>query len=192
MTLSCSLCLCSRHQAPRARCSIAWPLSLPVSAWAQPAGWPGRSIDLGLPSNWPQYFSLEKKERHSPSCNQQYDAPPAVLLSGRSISPMHPPYVISWDGALPSIWEGTCLLKSASGKSGNVYWPSQQVTMFQPLQELSRAQSLRLETPLWTDVGLEDTSVLLQLTAYLSMICTLPIPGAWAFGFGDHSLWWNQ
>ena len=55
------------------------------------------------------------------------------------------------------------------------------VTMFQLLQELSRAQSLRLETLLWMDVELEETSVLLQLTAYLSTICSLPNPGAWDF-----------
>lgn len=64
-----------------------------------------------------------------------------------------------------------------------------KVTPFQPRQELSRTQSLSLETPIRTDIKLKDASALLQLVAHLSIMRALPITAPWDFWlWGQNSI----
>lgn len=89
----------------------------PASAWAQPAGLTGI----------PGCFSLEKKERHSPSYNQLVMHQQQFCFLSRQ-KQLHQsssiPYFLSWHSS--QHLEGTYLLKSVSRKLRNICWPSQQ------------------------------------------------------------------
>lgn len=90
---------------------------------------------------------------------------------------------------LPASGRGHACLGLSVGSQEMFADQNSKVTPFQPRQELSRTQSLSLETPIRTDIKLKDTSALLQLVAHLSIMRALPITAPWDFWlWGQNSI----